>query len=166
MMTPMKSIEHEMRYDGATPEQVHAMLADPAFREQVCADTGFPKHTVSITPRDGGMSVRIDQHRPADELPGFVKKLVGSEINVVQEEEWSSPTDARLTVTIPGKPGSMTGSIRLVGDDAGTTEHVAVDVKVSVPLVGGKLEGFVADMLLKALRAENRVGRSWLAAPA
>jgi hypothetical protein len=158
-----KKIQHEMRYDGASPEQVHAMLADPAFREAVCEYTGFPRREVSITPSGNGMHVLIDQHRPATEVPGFARKFVGEEINIVQDETWSSTTDARLSVTIPGKPGKMTGTIQLVGDDAGTTEVVDVDVSVSIPLVGGKIADFIGEMLMKALRAENKVGRDWLA---
>jgi hypothetical protein len=158
-----KRIRHELRYDGATAEQVHAMLADPAFREEVCEYQHFPRREVTVTPRGPGMSVRVDQHRPADDVPGFAKKLVGDEINILQEEEWSSPTQADLSVTIPGKPGSMVGTIRLVGDDSGTTEVVSAQVKVNIPLVGGKIEGFIGDMLLRALRAENKVGVRWLA---
>lgn len=160
---PMKKLSHEMRYDGATPEQVHAMLADPAFREQVCEFQGFPKHIVTIDGAGGaGMHVRVDQYRPATEVPAFAKKLVGDEINILQEERWSSTTEAALDVTIPGKPGAMHGTVRLVGDERGTTETVTAEVTVSIPLVGGKLESFIAEMLLKALRAENRVGRDWL----
>lgn len=159
-----KKINHQMRYDGATPEQVHAMLADPKFREEVCEFTGFQRHEVTVKPSGSSMTVRIDQHRPATEVPSFARKFVGSEINVLQEESWTSETQASLSVTIPGKPGQMKGKIELVGDDAGTTEVVAVEVKVNIPLVGGKLEGFIGDMLMKALRAENKVGRDWLAA--
>jgi hypothetical protein len=158
-----KRINHEMRYDGATPAQVHAMLADPAFREAVCEYTGFPRREVTITPSGAGMQVNIDQHRPANEVPGFARKFVGDEINIVQDETWTSSTDAALNVSIPGKPGHMAGTIKLVGDDAGTTEVVAVDVTVKIPLVGGKIADFIGDMLMKALRAENKVGRDWLA---
>ena len=160
---PMKSISHDLRYDGATPEQVHAMLADPAFREAVCEYQGYPRRTVTIKPKGDGMTVRVDQHRPADEVPGFAQKFVGDEINILQEEDWSSPTAAKLAVTIPGKPGEMNGTIALAASGGGTTETVKVDVKVKIPLVGGKIESFIADMLLKALKAENRVGKDWLA---
>ena len=159
----MKSFSHELRYDGATPEQVYAMLADPAFRERVCEYQRYHRHTVTITPDGAGMSVVVDQHRPADGVPSFAQKFVGDEINIQQREQWSSPTDATLEVTIPGKPGHMTGTVHLAGDAGGTTESVAVDVKVSIPLVGGKVEGVIADMLVKALRAENKVGQEWLA---
>lgn len=159
----MKSIEHEMRYNGATPEQVHAMLADPAFREQVCEFQHFARYDVAITPDGAGMSVQIDQYRGTDGIPGFARKFAGDQIHIQQKEEWSSSTSADLHVGIPGKPGAMDGTVRLVGDDAGTTEVVRAEVRVSIPLVGGKIEGFIADMLLKALRAESKVGRDWLA---
>ena len=159
----MKSFSHELRYDGATPEQVYAMLADPAFREQVCEYQRYQRHTVTITQQGDGMSVFVDQHRPADEVPSFARKVVGDEINIQQREEWSSPSDASLEVAIPGKPGQMKGTVHLAGDAGGTIETVAVDVKVSIPLIGGKVEGLIADMLVKALRAENKVGQRWLA---
>jgi hypothetical protein len=159
----MKSFNHDMRYDGATPEQVYAMLANPDFREQVCEYQRYQRHTITITPEGPGMSVFVDQHRPADEVPSFARTFVGDEINIQQREHWSSPTDASLEVSIPGKPGQMKGTVHLAGDADGTTETVAVDVKVSIPLIGGKVEGLIADMLVKALRAETKVGRQWLA---
>lgn len=158
-----KRLHHEMRYDGATPEQVYAMLATPAFREAVCEYQRYPERTVEIAPSGPGMRVRVDQYRPADEVPSFAKKLVGARINILQEETWHSPTSADLSVTIPGKPGEMLGTITVAGDDAGVTETVDVQVKVSIPLLGGKLEDFIAGMLLRALKAENRVGVRWLA---
>jgi hypothetical protein len=159
----MKRLTHDIRYDGAAPEQVFEMLSTPAFREAVCEFQRFPRRNVTITPDAAGMAVKVDQYRPADEVPAMAKKLVGDEINIVQEEQWSSHTDGDLTVTIPGKPGDMRGTIHLADVDGGTTETVTVNIKVSIPLVGGKVEDFISGMLLKALRAENKVGRRWLA---
>ena len=34
---------------------------------------------------------------------------------------------------------------------------------MNIPLVGGKIEGLIADLLSKALRAEHQVGVDWLA---
>ena len=52
--------------------------------------------------------------------------------------------------------------IRLGESGGTTTETVDLDIKVGIPLVGGKIEGLIADMLLKALRAEKKVGRDYL----
>jgi hypothetical protein len=38
-----------------------------------------------------------------------------------------------------------------------------MEIKVNLPLVGGKIESLIADLLRKALRAENRVGQGYLA---
>lgn len=158
-----KKVRYELRYDGASAAQVYAMLSDPDFRDAVCEFQRYPRRAVTITPKDAGMHVHVDQHRPAHEVPSFARKLVGDEINIVQTETWSSPTRAALHVTIPGKPGDMLGTVTLTEVDGGVTEVVEVDVKASIPLIGGKIEGLIGDMLGKALRAENKVGRDWLA---
>jgi hypothetical protein len=159
----MKKVSEELRYDGATLEQVHEMLATPAFREQVCDSQGVVRHTVQIE-RDGqGMTVTIDQHQEARGLPGFARKFVGDEIHIVQTEDWTSPEKGNIHVSIHGKPGEMAGTALLTEDPDGTTETVNLTVKVNIPLVGGKIEALIADLLAKALRAEHRVGVKWLA---
>jgi hypothetical protein len=162
MMSAMKAMKHELRYDGATIQQVHEMLADPAFREEVCAAQHYHRWQVDISRSNPGMTVRIDQHRPTKGVPSFASKFVGDETHIVQEEDWSSPEAADLKVTIPGKPGHMQGGIRLAEVDGGVTEIVHVDIRVGIPLVGGKIEGLISDLLEQALVAENRVGREWL----
>jgi hypothetical protein len=159
----MKKIHEELRYEGATLEQVHEMLATPAFREKVCDAVGVLRKTVQIE-RDGeGMTVMIDQVQEAKGIPGFAKKFVGDEIHIVQSEDWTSPEKGNIHVSIPGKPGEMTGTALLTEDPDGTTETVNMTVKVNIPLVSGKIEGLIADLLSKALRAEHKVGVTWLA---
>lgn len=158
-----KHVRYELRYDGASAEQVYAMLSQVDFRDAVCEFQRFPRREVTIISTPNGMDVTVDQHRPAHEVPSFARKLVGDEINIVQTESWTSPTQATLHVTIPGKPGDMRGTVTLTEVDGGVTEVVEVDVKASIPLIGGKIEGLIGDMLGKALRAENKVGRDWLA---
>ena len=57
----------------------------------------------------------------------------------------------------------MTGTALLTEDPDGTTETVNLTVKVNIPIVGGKIEGLIADLLVKALRAEHKVGVRYLA---
>ncbi len=159
----MKKVSEELRYDGATLDEVHEMLANPTFRERVCESQGYLRHTVQIKRDDKGMTVEIDQIQAAQGIPGFAKRFVGDEINIVQTEDWTSPAKGNIHVAIPGKPGEMTGTALLTADPDGTTETVNLTVKVNVPLVGGKIESLIADLLSKALRAEHRVGKDWLA---
>ena len=109
------------------------------------------------------MNVLIDQTLPADGIPAFATKIVGDKIQVVQKETWTSPTRAALEVTIPGKPGHLRGTITLAENGGTTVETVSGDIKVSIPLVGGKLEALIGDLLASALRTEGKVGTNWLA---
>jgi hypothetical protein len=153
---------HEVRY-AAPASEVHAMLADPAFREQVCEAGPSVEHSVRITPDGAGMTVVVEQTQPADGIPSFAKKFVGDRIDITQREVWSGTGGADVEVTIPGKPGHFRGTVKLVESGGETVETVAGEVKVSIPLVGGKLEALIGDLFRSALRGEEEVGRRWLA---
>jgi hypothetical protein len=156
-----KRLTHTLTYDAPLAE-VSAMLDDTAFREEVCAFQRVLRATVEVDDTPEGMRVVVDQVQTAAGIPSFAKKFVGDEIRIVQTEIWSSETRADLHVTIPGKPGEMTGTITLTESGATTTETVDVQVKVHIPLVAGKIESLIADMLRKALVAEESVGRDYL----
>ena len=156
-----KRIQHDLTYDAPVAD-VAAMLADPAFREEVCDYQRVISKEVTVDRRGEGMDVVIDMVQPARGIPSFAQKFVGDTINIVQSESWSSPTRGDITVTIPGKPGDMSGTAVLAESGGGTVETVDLTVKVNIPLVGGKLEGLIAGLLEKALVAENTVGRDWL----
>lgn len=159
----MKKVSEVLRYDGATLEQVHEMLADPTFREAVCDYQHVSRRTVRVD-RDGpGMSVEINQVQAARGIPGFAKKIVGEEINIIQSEDWPGPERGNIALVIPGKPGEISGTALVTQDPEGTTETVNLTVKVNLPLVGGKIESLIADLLSRALRAEHTVGVEWLA---
>lgn len=154
-------LRHDLTYDAPVAE-VAAMLADPAFREEVCDYQRVISKKVTIAQQGDGMDVVIDMVQPARGIPGFAQKFVGDTINIVQSESWSSATQGDISVAIPGKPGDMAGTAMLEESGSGTVETVELTVKVNIPLVGGKLEGLIAGLLEKALVAENTVGREWL----
>jgi hypothetical protein len=158
----MKRVSHTLTYPGTTVDEVFAMLADPAYRKAVGDHQRVIAFSCEITPRDGGMEVRLEQAHGTDRIPSFAQRLVGDEIRFRQEESWSSPSYADLHVTIPGKPGEMTGSTSLAQTGGDVVQQVDLAVKVSIPLVGGKVEGLVADFVTKAYAAENEVGVKWL----
>lgn len=157
-----KRLIHELTYD-APAEKVSAMLADPAFRAEVCAYQRVIRHDISIEPVGEGMHVTIDQWQPTAGVPSFAKKIVGDETNIVQKEIWSSPLLGDISISIPNKPGDINGTARIEEDNGVTTETVTLDIKVGIPLIAGKLEGLLVDLLKKALVAENKVGRDYLA---
>ena len=158
----MKRVSHTLTYPGTTVDSVYAMLADPAFRRAVGKYQEVVDFACDITPNGAGMRVRLDVAHATDEIPSFAQRLVGSEIRMVQEESWSSHSQADVTVTIPGKPGDMTGQVTLAQAGADVVQQIELAVKVSIPLVGGKVEDLVAGFARKAFDAEHTVGLKWL----
>jgi hypothetical protein len=152
---------HDLTYDAPMAD-VDAMLMDPEFRERACAAQGAVRQTVSVTEDSGEVTVVVDQVQLSEGIPGFARKFVGDEINLVQTESWFDAENARVEVVIPGKPGEMTGTINLSESGGVTTERVEMEIKVNIPLVGGKIENLIADLLRKALKSENSVGRDYL----
>jgi hypothetical protein len=147
----------QLTYD-APAEAVAAMLDDVAFREAVLERQRVARGSVDI---DGDVA-RIEQVRSADDIPAFARKFVGDEIVIVQTETWTSAHGADVQLAIPGKPGEAVGTLVLVEDGDTTTETVELAVSVRIPLVGGKIEAMIADMVGHALDAEHEVGVEWL----
>jgi hypothetical protein len=158
----MKRVSHTLTYPGTTVADVYAMLADPAFRRAVADYQRVSDFGCQVTPSGAGMKVHLEQAHGTDRIPSFAKKIVGTEIRLVQDESWASPSGADITVTIPGKPGDMTGTTSLTQAGTDVVQQIDLAVKVSIPLVGGKVEDLVAGFVGKAFDAENKVGVKWL----
>ena len=151
----------ELEYD-ASPDEVYAMLTDPSFREEACRQMKVLRVSAGVEDSGDATIVTVDQVQPAQGLPSFATKLTGDEIRIIQEEAWVDGRYADVHVTIPGKPGEMEGTAVLEERDGGTVEKVDLEIRVRLPLVAGKIERLAADMLRKALRAENEAGRAYL----
>jgi hypothetical protein len=158
----MKRVNNSLTYPGTTVDAVHAMLADPAYRRAVGDYQHVTDFSCQITPTGSGMDVRLEQAHGTDRIPGFAQKLVGHEIRFVQQETWTSPAGADIHVTIPGKPGDMTGTTTLTQSGDDVVQQISLAVKVSIPLVGGKVEELIAGFVTQAFDAENKVGVKWL----
>ena len=159
MMCAVK-FRHELTYD-APPDEVFAMLADPAFRAKVCEAQGVVSHDIDLTPTATGFTLVNDQVQNTAGLPAIAKKIAGDTTRAVIEESWEGHTGA-VTITAPGKPTTATGTVRLEARGSGTVEVLELDVKVKVPVIGGKLENLMADNIRAGMDAEHAVGTAWL----
>lgn len=158
-----KRFSYDLTYDAPLPA-VSAMLADPAFHEAVLDAQHVVRREVSVTSTPEGFTVDLEQVQTAQGIPSFARKVVGDEITIIVRQLWAGHR-ADLEVSIPGKPGDVGGTAALTerdGGTGGTVETVEFVVKVGIPLVGGRLEDLVGDLLGKALRAEQAVGRDYL----
>lgn len=153
---------HELAYD-AGPTQVFEMLADPAYREAVCAAQDVVSADIDLIRTGDGFSLTVDQRQPTGDLPSFARAFAGETTHAIQHEEWADPTGGTLVIEAPGKPSEISGTITLRPEGTGTVEIVELDLQIKVPLVGGRLEKLLADRLRAGLDAERGVGAAWLA---
>jgi uncharacterized protein YndB with AHSA1/START domain len=152
---------HELSYD-APPDQVFAMLADPEFRQAACAAMEVVSADVQLE-RDGeGFTLVVDQQQNTKDLPGFARTFAGESTQAIQREVWLGPTSGDLTIESPGKPAGAKGTIRLEEAGGGTREVVELEIKVKVPLIGGKLEKLMAEKVAAGMDVEQGVGAAWL----
>jgi hypothetical protein len=97
---------------------------------------------------DGGVTLEISRKVPSG-VPGFLQKFLPSDPRIVTVDAWGPLVDGRRectwTADIAGTPASLRG-IQVLEPCAGGNRHIVEgSVKVSVPLVGGKAESFIAD---------------------
>lgn len=139
------------------------MLADPAFREAACAAQDVISAEVTLERTGDGFTLTIDQQQRTDDLPSFARAFAGDSTQAIQREEWLDASGGSLRIDAPGKPSSVTGSITLQPDGDGTREVVELELRIKVPLIGGKLERLLAEKITAGMDAEHEVGIAYLA---
>lgn len=160
MMSPMK-LRHELTY-AAPPDDVLAMLTTTAFWDKVAAATGALTSTATVTTEGDTTTVVVDQEQKTVGVPSFAKKFVGDSTRAISTQVWRGLA-ASYVVDTPGKPTSMSGSATISAQGGGSVLVYDLDVKASVPLIGGKLEKLVVELTTEGMDKEQAVGAAWLA---
>jgi Protein of unknown function (DUF2505) len=157
----LMKLSHTTTYDAPLAE-VYAMLTDPAFRERAAKDSGVLEVTVDVTQQGGGAQVRMEQVQPVKGVPSFATKFAGETTQARVVETWTSHASSELEITTPGKPTRITGGYHLSEMGGRTTQQFDGECKVSVPLIGGKLERVMGDLFVEGREKEAAAGRAWL----
>jgi len=146
----------------ADPAAAFGLLIDPDYVREVAEATGGSDVEVTVTPADdGGATVVSRRTLPAD-VPSYAKALVGETVTLTETRVFGAAAgdgsrDGTLRVEFGNAPASVDGTLRLAADGATSAVDVALSVKASVPLVGGKIERLVAEQIQAALTREQTV---------
>jgi len=152
---------HTFTWD-APPAAVHAMITDPVYQEQR-AQAGSPIRAESaVSTGPDGTTISVFRLMAIDP-PGFLKSFVGDSIGIQETQTWTSPTEATLLVEILKQPGDVRGTLRLRESGSSTVVTVEAQIAVKVPLVGGKVETYVAGIVDRLLDKDAELGKAWLA---
>lgn len=155
MSTTMR-VTHQLAGDVET---VFALVTDPDFLERKFTAGGAKDVTVTAEPTpDGGTRLLINRRVTLD-LPGFAAKFVQPTNMFVQTEDWGpAGADGRRVCTyeveVQGVPSHISGTVTLSPDGGQTRQDIEAQMKVSIPLVGGRLEKVAVENGTKLLQSE------------
>lgn len=150
------------RAEFAAPvEEVFAMMTDQAYLEELCRESQARRYEASVT----GTTTRTSRVLPA---PTAAARFTGPEVTVVEDTAWGPAAGdgswtARVDLTIQGQPVRMLGTMSLVAGGPGTIAELTGELKVSIPILGRKLEESSAPAVLAGFRTQQKVGGMWLA---
>lgn len=151
-----------------TADEVYATMVDPDYLRARLERIGGPGAGLLEHAADAGRArYRLRQGLDAEDLPSLVRRVLPGDITIERTERWTRQDRgsylADVEVAIPGTPASAAGEMRLRDlPDGGSQLDVRADVKVSVPLVGGKIEGIVGEKVQELLAAETAFTEQWL----
>jgi uncharacterized protein DUF2505 len=165
-------MSRQIDYRSTSPhsaDEVYTTMVDPDFLRARLERIGGPGAGLLEHSADGGgarylLRLGLD----AKDLPSVVRSVLPGDLTIERNERWTRQDSGRyladVDVTIPGTPASATGGMRLRDlPDGGSELSVRADVRVSVPLIGGKIEGVVGEQVQRLLAAETAFTETWLA---
>jgi hypothetical protein len=143
-------------------EAAYAVLASGRWPEALAAGLGDDARVESVS-RDREFRM-VHSHRLPAGAPGWVSTVLPKDGRVVQTDTWAlaaGPDGSRSgtwAVSFPGAPGEAAGTSVLSADPGGgCTWTVIGTVALSIPLIGGKVEGYVVTQLENLLEQQADV---------
>jgi hypothetical protein len=115
---------------------------------------------------DGGKAVA--KYEVDVDLPSWAKKILQPRNKLTEYRDWAGPEadgsrGYAFSVKLDNVPVEIKGQVSLKAvAGGGTRNDVHVDIKASIPLLGGKLEDLVARDLGKAIEGEAAYMLTWL----
>jgi Protein of unknown function (DUF2505) len=160
-------IEGRFAHPAAGVAQVFAMLTDEAFQKRKCDATGALSSTVEIEGDADRPVVTSVRKMSTARLPLFVRRLAPNGIDIEETVAWHSTAadnsrSSDVTVSFVGQPVKMAATMEIRPRGGGTAGTLVGELKVGIPLLGGKIESAIGPVILKALAIEEAVGREWL----
>lgn len=147
-------------------DAVESASLDPAFQDRL---TGLPnvaeRTVVRDEPGPDGTRERVIRYRFGGDLPGPVKAVVGSAVSwdeVGRYDPGSHTWTFHIEPHVAKDKLECRGSYRFAADGEGSVREVEVDLRVRVPLVGGRVERAIRDGLVDTLEAEARLLRDYV----
>lgn len=160
-----KKFTRDYTYAG-TMDQMWAMITDKDYWNAKYSSLGATNIAwTTFEASEGSFTYTSTRDVPAD-LPSVAKKIVGETNTVTTTERWTRTGDAAsatIEIQVKNVPGQTTGTMDIMASGDSSTWSFNFDTKVSIPMVGGKLEGIMTEQTGVQLGEEKPFNDQWLA---
>jgi hypothetical protein len=140
---------------SASPDEVAALLQDPVFLRYRSESAGEHNIDVRVSQEAGGVRVTVAREKEVD-VPAFAKMVLGNARRAVESTLWRKDGQrwlAQYNIEVGGVPVKAGGKSVLEPSARGCKYTSTFEISAKIPLIGGRIEGFVADGLDEQLRA-------------
>ncbi|MPY79228.1 MAG: DUF2505 family protein [Actinophytocola sp.] len=151
-------IEHSSEFPYPFEQVLAAFTSESAIRQRLADIGGKDAELLAHEKSDGTVSYRMRQGIPGEKLPSVVRKVHHGDLHVEREQEWrlsGETASGTATASVTGVPGSIAARSELTSHGDGTVLRISGEVKVSIPLVGGKIERTIAEQVGTLLARES-----------
>ncbi|MDR0436408.1 MAG: DUF2505 domain-containing protein [Propionibacteriaceae bacterium] len=150
---------------AATPEEVYAMLTDPAFLDSLFAGVEAESHQVSVNGSRTTATATLV-------APEQVRRFTGATITAAVTIDWGQARPdgswhGLISVDLGKLPAKMSGTATLSpAADGITTVVYDANFTISVPFLGSTLEKTAAPYVMRVIDEQQPRGQAWLATQA
>lgn len=159
-------IEHRAEYTSGVAAVYAAQSDEDALRARLEHLGGTSEGLREHQRTADGVRYVLLQGIAAEKLPQAVRTLHKGDLVVHREHTFTADGDGyqgTIAAHVDGVPGRITARTEITTSSAGTVQRTTGEVKIQMPLVGGKLEGVVAEQVTRLLQMEAEFTSSWLA---
>jgi Protein of unknown function (DUF2505) len=151
----------------ASVEQVHSTFCDEDYwLARLAAFGGSTTLDSLIVDSQSTVTVTTTQDLRRDALPRLVAKLYRGDLNILRNETWrpigGRRVSGQISVAVIGAPGSGRGAALLAPLGNGSRLKFSATVEFNVPLVGGKIESYIAGQLADGISEIQRFTTAWI----
>jgi hypothetical protein len=157
------SFVHEFDCDVKTYWKI---FLSPDFNKDMFAELKMKDYKVIQQTDDGKMFHREQSLEPTTPIPGFLQSIIKSTgYTEVDDLDWSTNVMKVKIITAMFKDKfDMHGdySVQPLGDGKRVRREFRGEVKVSIALIGGKIEKYMMEQMRDSYEIAARVTRKWI----
>jgi len=154
-------VEHDY---PVPPVELRAALTDPGFLAELGKKFGGVGDA-EIEAGDSAITVVSRRQLPLEYVPSPARPFVGDGV-VTQTDLWSlesdDPVDGSWSALLDGAPAKMGGAYTVASTDTGCRYIVTAQVKVNIPLLGGRVESEIRRYLTSLVAKQMEFTGTWL----